>query len=804
MRRLPSIERLRRTRLAAAFLSPLLISLSTVSNMATQTSSPSLNKLEPVPFTQVRIKDRFWTPRQEVNRKATVEHSLEMLDKYGNLMVMKLAAEGKHEGYKGLVFTDSDLYKTLEGISYTLATHPDPKLDKRVDEIIALIASAQRADGYLDTWFEVTHPNDKFKNLRDWHELYCAGHMFEAAVAHFRATGKRNFLDVALKLANLIDSKFGPEGAPGYCGHPEIELALIKLWKATGDRKWFALSRRMIDNRGTHYFAQEHGTPEDRYDGTYWLDDVPIREHREIKGHAVRAAYLMSGAADVARETNDPALIKMLGRVWRNTTEKRIFVTGGIGPSGSNEGFTVDYDLPNLTAYQETCASIAMALWGHRMALLHGDAQYMDAVEDALYNALLSGVSLDGEKFFYVNPLESLGMHHRREWYDCACCPPNVLRTIASLGGYAYATSADSLYVNLFVGGTVDTEVGGKPAGLDVKTDYPWDGKVELTLKQPGRFKLCVRKPGWCDAPKTTVSATSSTMSEKNGYLVFQADWKKGDKVTVDLPMPVVQLEAHPKVKDDRGLAAVRRGPLVYCLEQVDNKAPLDEVVIRPGAKFTSRFQKDLMGGIVTIEAQAEQIGSPDWDNRLYQPMASGKPVAATLVPYGYWDNRKPGRMEVWVPLAPPPGRANGPEGKAEVSVSFKSGNAQPWGINDGIDPKSSGEQPSALCHFWPHKGGEEWVQYTWKKPLSIAGVQIYWFDDTGRGECRLPQSWRLQVLAGKQWKDVPLSSAPIARDEWCPAEFAPVRTTAMRLLVTQKEGWASGIHEWKIVLAED
>lgn len=761
-------------------------------------------KLEPVPFTKVRIADRFWTPRQETNRKITVDHSLKMLDEAGNFLVMRLAAEGKHEGYKGLLFTDSDLYKTLEGISYTLAAHPNPALDKRVDEIIAMIAAAQQPDGYIDTWFQVTRPQDKFKNLRDWHELYCAGHMFEAAVAHHQATGKTNFLNVAIKYANLIYDKFGPSGKPGYCGHPEIELALVKLWKDTKDARYFELARRMVEHRGEGYFATEHNTPKDEYDGTYWLDDMPIADHKDIKGHAVRAAYLLSGTADVARETEDPKLTAMLRRVWRSATERRVFITGGIGPSASNEGFTVDYDLPNLTAYQETCASIAMSLWGQRMALLFGDASYMDSVERALYNGVLSGIGLDGKGFFYVNPLASMGNHHRQPWFQCACCPPNVLRTIASVGGYAYATSKDSLYVNLFIAGGVDAQVGGRPVSLDVQTDYPWDGKVELRQKSAGSYALRVRNPGWCRGASVKVNGAVIDAKVERGYFVIDRSWRAGDVVTLDLPMPVEQIEAHPGVKEDRGRSAIQRGPLVYCAEQVDNDMPVDELVVPIGAKLEARSHSDVLGGVTLIEGDAARYEPADWERKLYQPSARSQPAKARFVPYCFWDNRKPGRMEVWLPTAPPPARVVGPEGKAEVSLSFRSGNAQPWGINDGVEPASSGEQPKALCHFWPHKGGEEWVQYTWKKSQKITGIDVYWFDDTGRGECRLPESWKLQALIGGAWQDVAFKPEAAQLDKWNKIEFVPVETTALRLVVKQRPGWASGIHEWKVTVSDD
>ncbi|HXH60131.1 MAG TPA: beta-L-arabinofuranosidase domain-containing protein [Fimbriimonadaceae bacterium] len=761
-------------------------------------------KLEPVTFNQVHIRDRFWQPRQEVNRTATVEHSLQMLENAGNLTNFELVKEGKHTGFKGYVFADSDVYKVMEGIAYTLATHPDPALDKKMDDMIALIAAAQQPNGYIDTSFEIQHPDKEFTNLRDWHEMYCAGHMIEAAVAHFRATGKRNFLNVALKTANLINSRYGPGEQLGYPGHPELELALIKLWKVTGDQKWFDLSAKLIDTRGEHYFAEEHGTPPEQYDGTYWIDDLPISEQADIKGHAVRAAYLMSGAADVARVTEDPALLKMLDRVWRSATQRRVYITGGIGPSNSNEGFTVDYDLPNLTAYQETCASVAMALWGHRMALLYGDAKYMDAVEKSLYNGVISGVSLDGKSFFYVNPLASMGNHARSPWFACACCPPNVLRTIASLGGYIYATSDDSLYVNLFVGGDMYATVGRKKVAMDVATDYPWSGKVTYTMKGPGQFALRLRDPGWCSGATVSVNGRKVDAPVERDYFVVDRDWKKGDKVVLDLPMPVVQMEAHPSVKDDRGMAAIQRGPLVYCAEQVDNVTQVDELVVPRGAKTSAKYEKKLLNGVVEVTAEAEKRTTEDWDNTLYQPLKPEEKAVAKFIPYGFWANRGRGKMVVWTPTEQPPARILTTAMKAQVTMSYVSGNAQPWGVNDGVEPASSGEQPKALAHFWPHKGGQEWIQYTWTNPITATGVDVYWFDDTGRGECRIPVSWKIQALTNGEWKDLKADAYPVAKDKWCTAKFDKVTTTALRLVVTQQDGWASGVHEWKVTTAAD
>ncbi len=423
-----------------------------------------LLKLRPVPFTDVQIHDSFWSPRQEVNRTASLPLNFEMLEKSGNIRNLELAAAKATSGFTGPVFMDSDVHKALEAASYSLASHPDPALEKRLDEIIAKLAAAQLADGYLDSYYIVKEPGRRWTNLRDNHELHCAGHMIEAAVAHFRATGKTNFLTVAAKLADHIDSVFGPGKRMGYPGHPEI-----------------------------------------------------------VKGHAVRATYLLSGVTDVAGETQDPALLRMINRVGRNTTGRNMYITGGIGPNASNEGFTHDYDLPNLTAYQEACAAVALAQWNHRLALLYGDARFADVFERSLYNGVLAGVSLDGKRFFYVNPLESEGHHHRSPWFGCACCPPNVARTLASLGGYAYVVSDDALWVSLYIQGSATASVNGRKVTLNVETDYPWDGKVVLKphVDQTSKFDLCLRIPGWCHG--ATVAVNGENVSEPTtdrGYIV--------------------------------------------------------------------------------------------------------------------------------------------------------------------------------------------------------------------------------------------------------------------------------------------
>jgi DUF1680 family protein len=768
----------------------------------------SLIRLRAVPFTQVRIRDAFWAPRQAANRRVSIPHALKMLEKVGTIGNFELAGKRARSGYSGFVFVDSDLYKTLEAACYCLATNPDPALEKRVDAIIASIAAAQLPDGYLDTYYEINQPDRRFTNLRDNHELYCAGHLIEAAVAHYQATGKRTLLDVATRLADHLAATFGdgPAQRMGYPGHPEIEQALVKLWRAIGNERYFTLARFFIEHRGSKFFATEHHTPLDRYDGAYWQDNVPVREHSAIVGHAVRAAYLFSGVVDVAAETGDDGLLQMIDRVWRNTTTKRMYVTGGIGPSAHNEGFTTDYDLPNLAAYQETCASVAMIMWNHRLNLLYGDARYADLVELALYNGMLAGVSLDGGRFFYVNPLASSGHHHRQDWFACACCPPNEARTLASLGGYAYAASDQGIWVNLYIQGGAQATLGSQKVALEVKTDYPWDGKVRLVVRpeKEARFALRLRVPGWCQGASARVNDERVREARaERGYLALERTWKPGDTVRLDLPMPVRRIEANPLVKEDLGCLAIARGPLIYCLEGCDHSVPVSTIALPAGASLAPTRKADLLGGVVVLNGEGEVAAEPEWKDGLYRTAAPPKRVPVTAVPYYAWDNRAPGEMRVWLPTSPQPPVAGGPERRAQVSMSFVSGNCQPWGVNDGIEPKSSGEQPAANCHWWPHKGGEEWVQYTWMKPVTAAGARVYWFDDTGRGECRLPVSWQILSREGESWKPVAAAAYPVQKDRWCEARFAPVTTSALRLVVRMQPGWAAGVHEWRVLEAE-
>lgn len=793
------------------------IFFTTTLTLATAQVTTSTAPRQPVPFTAVKLEGGFWGPRQQTNRTVSIPHSLKMLEKAGNIYDLDLAAADSRTGYKGPIFIDSDLYKAIEAASYSLATNPDPELEKQLDTIIAKIAAAQQPDGYLNTHFQVVEPDKKWTNLRDAHELYCAGHLIEAAVAHYQATGKRTLLNVAVQFANLIDSIFGDEPGKraGYPGHEEIELALYKLARVTGDQRYYRLADFFLLHRGTGFFAREHNTPMDKYDGTHWQDNVPLADQQKIVGHAVRAGYLLSAATDYTARTGDPAILSMLDRVWKNTTGANQYVTGGIGSSAVNEGFTTDYDLPNLTAYQETCASVAMILWNHRLALLSGDTKYIDNMERALYNGFLAGVSLDGTRFFYVNPLASNGNHHRREWYGTACCPPNVGRTLASLGGYAYATSPDTLWVNLFLQGTVNADVPAtdttsptvstRKIAMEVNTNYPWDGEVRLKFHQPvaAPFTLKLRQPNWCTSASLALNGSALPSKLEKGYITVAGPFNNGDELTYTLEMPVRQVTANPKVVADAGRLALQRGPLVYCLEDADNTSAVKQMAIPTQDTFTTRWQPDLLGGIVSISGAAiiPDSAAAQEPNQLYAPVAARSNATFTAIPYYAWDNRTPGAMAVWLPNLPTPPSFKTVESQASVTMSFVSWNCSPGGANDGIEPAKSSDQPTENCHWWPHKGTDEWVQYTWDKPQTISGCRVYWFDDTGRGECRVPAEWHIEYQDDSgNWHAVtnPGDGAK-KRDGYNAVHFPPVSTKALRLALKLQPGFAAGVHEWQV-----
>ena len=624
-----------------------------------QDAAPSgLVKLRAVPYRSVKITDTFWAPRQATNRAATVPHLFAELREKGYVSNFERAAKGLEGGYRGPVYMDSDVYKSLEAAAYVLGEGPEPKIQAEFDSWVDLVRSAQQADGYVNTFHQVNR-KPRFSNLQDNHEIYCAGHLIEAGVAHFEATSKRSLLDIAIRYADLLARTFGdgPEKRAGYPGHPEAELALFRLWRVTGERRHFDLARFFLEHRGDGFFAKEQGKRAGHdFDGTYYLDHAKIRDHQIITGHAVRALYLLCGAADLARETDDPGLLAMMDRVWSNATSKRLFITGGLGSSSLNEGFTNDYDLPNLSAYQESCASLAAGMWAERLALLHGDARYADLVEQSFYNAVAAGVSLRGREFFYANPLASDGTQHRQPWYGTACCPPNLARVIATLGGYAYAASERDLYVNLYLQGEVATTLAGEEARVEVETDYPWDGRVTLRVaKAPAKgFGLRLRAPAWCagNIALGVNGAPEAAPRRERGYLVVGRPLRDGDRVTLDLPMPVRRVEADPRVEEAAGRVALQRGPLVYCAEQVDHDRPLALFALAPGGAVRTERAPSLLGGVVRLAAEAVAFEPEPGEGSLYRDSPYPRrshPAILTAVPYSTWDNRTAGPMKVWL-----------------------------------------------------------------------------------------------------------------------------------------------------------
>jgi len=627
----------------------------------------------PVPFTQVHIAGEFWAPRLKVNRERTIAAQYRQNAETGRIDAFRLAWQ---PGQKPVphIFWDSDVAKWIEAASYTLSTHPAPEIDAMVDEVVRLVVSAQQPDGYLNTYFSSVQPGKRWTNLRDCHELYCAGHMMEAAVAHYQATGKRVLLDALCRYADHIISVFGPEPGKkrGYCGHEEIELALVKLYRATGEERYLRQAQYFIEERGRqpYYFeieARERGEQpgtnwygHSYYDAgnfAYFQAHIPVREQTEVLGHAVRTMYLYSAVTDLAGELNDPELLAVSERVWDDLTLRKMYVTGGIGSTARNEGFTGAYDLPNQEAYAETCAAIGLVFWAHRLVQATGESRYADIMERALYNGVISGVSLDGEKFFYVNPLASDGTHHRQGWFDCACCPPNLARLLASLGQYLYSTGDDGLAVHLYAQGEARAELpDGSPLTLRVQTRYPWEGQVQLIvgLEGPADFALRLRVPGWCREYSLRLNGQGMQHSLEKGYAVARRTWQPGDSVELEFPMPVERIEAHPAVAQDLGRVALQRGPLVYCLERADHPLDVRQIALPDDATFQARFDPSLLGGVVVIESQGLAPEPSSWEGKLYRPCEASpsRNVPLRAIPYPTWDNRQPGEMAVWLPRA--------------------------------------------------------------------------------------------------------------------------------------------------------
>lgn len=814
-------------------LATILLTLTLISCGATEEKSKvQLGEIKEVPFTDVHFTDDFWLPRMEINRTVSIPsafHQCEINGRFDNFALAGGLIKGEHKG--DFSFDDTDPYKIIEGASYSLAVKYDPKLDAYLDSVITLIAAAQEPDGYLTTCV-----TNKCTRLSGWwgssrwekinsHELYNSGHLYEAAVAHYKATGKKTLLNVAIKNADLVCQVFGPNEGQKHVpsGHPIIEMALAKLYNVTNDQKYLKMARYFVDETG-------RGTDGHKL-SPYSQDHKPIIDQDEIVGHAVRAGYLFSGVTDVASLQHDKKLFDAVNRVWENMASKKLYLNGGIGSRPQGEGFGPNYELNNFNNYCETCASIANVYWNQRMFLATGDSKYIDVLERTLYNGLIAGVSLSGDKFFYDNPMGTPGGHTRQQWFGCACCPGNVTRFMASVPGYVYAIDKKDVYVNLFVGGNSKLKVGDTEVELVQKTQYPWNGDVEIdvTPNKNDKFTLLVRIPGWAkNKPvpsdlyayvdgsnpqvKVLVNGSETKKHTRAGYWVIEREWKKGDKVTLTMDMPVRRVEANPQVRYDKGLLAMERGPILYALESIDQKRDyIFDIVIPRDSKIESHFEKNLLNGVVVLEGNAFAVEKDSASGKVIE-----KPLTFKAIPYSTWNNRGIGQMVVWTPATKEYAIV-----KPEPTIASEAMPVDGWGFNDQFEPTSSDDINTPYHYWWLKAGTEESIGYKFKKPERISSVEVYWLAfDHYDVIYKAPESWKLLYKTGNTWKEVK-NTSPYGTelDKYNKVSFEPITTTELKMVVqlqrpkTEKaaeengpqvvdvgrKGYSGGVIEWKV-----
>ena len=771
--------------------------------------------ITPVPFTSVKVTDAFWGQRLKASREVTIPLAFSKCEETGRYQNFVKAAHPS-ESYKveGFSFDDTDVYKTIEGASYSMQIYPDKKLDRYIDSVLTIVKAAQEPDGYLYTarTMNPKHPHE-WSGTKRWekeedlsHELYDLGHMLEGAIAHYQATGKRNFLDIAIKYADCAARAIGDK--PGQItvvsGHQIAEMALCKLYVLTGEKRYLDLAKFLLDKRGYTERKEE-----------YSQSHKPVVQQDEAVGHAVRATYMYTGMADVAALTGDTAYIHAVDRIWSNIVNKKLYITGGIGATGNGEAFGKNYELPNMSAYCETCAAIGNVYMNYRLFLLHGDAKYFDVLERTLYNGLISGVSLDGGGFFYPNPLESIGQHQRQPWFGCACCPSNICRFIPSVPGYIYAVHNSDVYINLFMSNHSDLKVNGKIVELNQSTNYPWTGDVNLEVSPKSKqdFILKIRVPGWVQnevvpgnlysyTDKKTLGYTVKvngkvvTSTIEKGYFSINRTWKKGDKVEVHFDMEARTVKPNPAVEADRGKIAVERGPVVYCAEWPDNDFNIFSIILNKKPVFKVETKKDLLYGINTIQTDAQSL-SYDAQGKLVT-----KEVKLNMIPYYSWAHRGSGDMAVWLPIDLSATRPTMPatiasESKINASQMAKSIVA----INDGLVPKDENDRTLPYYHLWPKEGTTEWISYDFTSEKTVSRSTVYWFDDASWGGCRIPQSWKIFYKdAAGDWKPVDNTNAyGVEKGIGNEVIFKPVTTKALKLEVKLAEKNTAGIFEWEV-----
>jgi DUF1680 family protein len=778
--------------------------------------------VKPVPFTSVHLNDVFWAPRIETNRRVTIPFAFQQCELSGrvdNFIRAATALRGEtltNKKSPPYPFDDTDPYKVIEGASYTLSVHPDPKLDAYVDSLIEKIAAAQEKDGYLYTTRAIDPQNPHpWAGKERWvlekddsHELYNLGHLYEAAVAHYQATGKRTLLDIALRTADLLTQTFGPGKKSIWPGHQITEMGLVKLYRVTGEQKYLDLAKFMLDVRGPD---GDKGAGRE-----YNQSHKKVVDQTQAVGHAVRATYMYAGMADVAALTGDTALLTASDAIWHSVVDKKLYITGGIGATGRGEAFGGDYELPNMTAYNETCAAIGNDYWNHRLFLLHADAKYIDVMERTLYNGLISGVSLDGKSFFYPNPLESNGQHERSPWFGVACCPGNITRFLASVPGYVYATQRDALYVNLYAGGSADVTMDGGTVNVVQETRYPWDGHVKLTIT-PDRmraFAIKLRIPGWArnepvpsdlyrfSEPIDTsvvlkVKGRPVELALDKGYATVARSWRPGDVIELTLPMPVRRVIAHAHVEADRDRVALQRGPIVFAAEWPDNpNGRVRNLVLPDSAELTSEFRSDLLNGVQIVKGRAVGLAVDA------QGCVTRQEQDFLATPYAMWANRGRGQMAVWIARTdtqakPTPFPTIATE--STVTASNAGTRLNPRAINDAEAPQTSND-PTSYFDWWPRRGTTESVEYAFASPFTVSEVQVYWFDDTGRGQVRVPASWRVLYKDGQDWKVVEATTTyGVEKDRFNTVSFTPVTTSGLRLEVTMQPNFSAGLQEWRV-----
>jgi len=780
--------------------------------------------ITPVPFTSVKVTPgTFWGQRLEASRKVTIPLAFSKCESEGRYKNFENAAAHLADPSKtfkvngvGYSFDDTDPYKTIEGASYILQTYPDKALKAYVDSVIDIIATAQEPDGYLYT-ARTQNPADPhhWAGPKRWvkeedlsHELYNLGHMVEGAVAHWQATGSKKFLNIAKRYADVVCKEVGPNAGQACVvpGHQIAEMALARLYLATGEKKYLDEAKFLLDYRGKTQIKQE-----------YSQSHKPVTEQDEAVGHAVRAAYMYAGMADVAALTGDQSYIDAIDKIWDNIVTKKLYITGGIGATSSGEAFGKNYELPNMSAYCETCAAIGNVYVNYRLFLLHGESKYYDVLERTLYNGLISGVSLEGNGFFYPNPLESMGQHQRQAWFGCACCPSNICRFIPSLPGYIYAVKDKNVYVNLFLSNTSTMEVAGKKLTISQTTNYPWDDQITINIDQNsvGEFALKIRIPGWLrnkpvpsdlyaysdnKRPGYGVTINGHTfpfLLSEDGYLTLERRWKKGDSVQLTFDMEPRVVRANPKVEADRGMVCIERGPLVYCAEHPDNSFDIMGALINQQPQFRLG-QTHIAGTPVTTLITDAQTLKFDSQGKLL-----AEDQTLTLIPYYAWCHRGSGKMRVWLAQDL---SATTPSQPATLASESKITSSTPKlpalsSINDRLVPKNENDRSVPYTHWWPKNGTTEWLSYEFPQEATIQSSTVYWFDDGPWGGCRVPKSWRILYQdANGQWQPVKdADSYPTVKGLPCTVNFAPVKTRAVRLEVTLPQDNSAGVFEWSV-----